>query len=287
MELYKNTRTPATGVTIVGYRRWTGQINKKICLHDGVMAVDLKLPRRLVRILAVYLPNAWNYDLDYFQSIFEDIERLSMEAMDKGYALVIAGDFNLSIEQGERGKIMIEFCEQFSMDIANRNPIQVDNHSWTYKSSIWGLLRLDYILHSKNLRSFEVSANYELDLGSDHRNVSTSLEFIRSQETWKKRQISFKGWKPKLNELREPHEYHDQLQEIMDESLPTNLHELREIAIRAAKVGGTSFQRPKDTKRPYQSKELKDMILQRREALDDYSRRNMSKKIYKLARKEL
>ena len=234
------------------------------------MAVDLKLPRRLVRILAVYFPNAWNYDLDYFQSIFEDIERLSMEAMDKGYALVIAGDFNLSIEQGERGEIMIEFCEQFSMDIANRNPIQVDNHSWTYKSSIWGLLRLDYILHSKNLRSFEVSANYELDLGSDHRNVSTSLEFIRSQETWKKRQISVKGWKSKLNELREPHEYHDQLQEIMDESLPTSLHELGEVAKRAVKVGGTSFQGPKGTKRPYQSKELKDMILQRREALDDY-----------------
>ena len=110
----KNAKSSATGVTILVYRRWTGQIKKKICLHDRVMAVDLKLPRRMVRILAVYLPNAWNYDLDYFQSIFKDIERLSMEAMDKGYALVIAGDFNLSIEQGERGKIMIEFCEQFS-----------------------------------------------------------------------------------------------------------------------------------------------------------------------------
>ena len=66
------------------------------------MAIDLKLPRRMVRILAVYLPNAWNYDLDYFQSIFEDIERLSMEAMDKRYALVIADDFNLYLERGDR-----------------------------------------------------------------------------------------------------------------------------------------------------------------------------------------
>ena len=52
----KNAKTSATGVAILVHRRWTGQIKKKICLHDRVMAVDLKLPRRLVRILAVFLP---------------------------------------------------------------------------------------------------------------------------------------------------------------------------------------------------------------------------------------
>ena len=67
----------------------------------------------------VNLSNAWNYDLNYFQAIFEDIERLSMEAMDKGYALIIAGDFDLSLERRERRKNMSEFCEQFSMDIAD------------------------------------------------------------------------------------------------------------------------------------------------------------------------
>ena len=175
---------------------------------------------------------------------------------------------------------MTEFCQQFSLEIANGNPVQVDIHTWTYKSSIWGLLRLDYILHSTNLRSFEVSANYELDLGSDHRNVSASLQFIRPQEPLQKRQISFKGWKPKINELREPQEYNKQLQQIINESLPSNLHELGQVAIRAAKVEGTSFQGPKGMKRPYQSKQFKDMIMQRRETHDDYSRLNISKKIY-------
>ena len=108
----QNARSSATGVAILLHRRWTDQVKKKICLHDRVMAIDLKLPHRMVRVLAVYLPNAWNYDLNYFQEIFMDIERLSMEGMDKGYALIIAGDFNLSLERGDRGAIMAEFCEQ-------------------------------------------------------------------------------------------------------------------------------------------------------------------------------
>ena len=97
------------------------------------MAIDFKLSHRMVRVLAVYLPNAWNYDLNYFQEIFNDIERLSMEAMDKGYTLIIGGDFNLSLERGNRGRIMAEFCEQFSMVIANG---QDTAEAWTFKSSI-------------------------------------------------------------------------------------------------------------------------------------------------------
>ena len=77
----KNARTLAARMTILVHRRCIGQINQKICLHDRVMAVDFKLPRRMVRILAVYVPNAWNYDLNYFQAIFYDINRLSMEVI--------------------------------------------------------------------------------------------------------------------------------------------------------------------------------------------------------------
>ena len=95
----QNARSSATGVAILFHRRWTDKVKKKICLHDRVMAIDLKLPHRMVRVLAVYLPNAWNNDLNYFQDFFMDIERLSMEGMDKGYALIIAGDFNLSLER--------------------------------------------------------------------------------------------------------------------------------------------------------------------------------------------
>ena len=50
--------------------------------------------------------NAWNYDLNYFQEFFMDIERLSMEGMDKGYALIIADDFSLYLERRDRRAIM-------------------------------------------------------------------------------------------------------------------------------------------------------------------------------------
>ena len=151
-----------------------------------------------------------------------DIERLAMEGMDKGYALIIAGDFNLSLERGDRGAIMAEFCEQFSMNIVND---QDSAEAWTFKSFIGGFYRLDYILHTKNLRSFDVSANYDLDLGSDHRNVSASLEFIRSQESWKKLNVSW-----------DSQEYHQYLQQTMDESMSSTLHELGQVAIRTTEV---------------------------------------------------
>ena len=138
-------------------------------------------------------PSAWNYNLTYFQSIFDDVERLLMKTIETEHGWVIADIFNLSLGRRDRGRIMIEFCMQFQMDIANEDTDQEDIHKWTFKSSISGLHRLEYILHTKNLRSFDAFANYQLDLGSDHRNVSTSLEFIRPQESQKKLHISFKG----------------------------------------------------------------------------------------------
>ena len=155
------------------------------------------------------------------------------------------------------------------MIIVNRDAAHEGIHSLTLKSSISGLHPLDYILHTMNLRSFDVSANYELDLGSDYRNISASLEFVRLQGSWKKRQISFKGWKWTLNDFQKTHEYHEHLYQMIDDSLPSSLHEFGQVVIRAAKVWGTSFQRPKGTKRPYQSKQLQYMIFQQREAQDD------------------
>ena len=82
----KNAKTQATDMTIL--------------VHRGMMAIDLNLSRRQVRILPVYVPNAWNYDLNYFQAIFDD--KLSMEAMDQIYTLVIADDFIVSCENRDQ-----------------------------------------------------------------------------------------------------------------------------------------------------------------------------------------
>ena len=104
-----------------------------------------------------------------------------MEATDKGYALVIA-------------EILICLWKEGIVERLYGHTPAEETHICTFESSINGLYRLDYILHSSVFCSYDVSANDELDLGSDHRNVSASFEILRS----------FKGWKPKLNNSREP-----------------------------------------------------------------------------------
>ena len=77
---------------------------------------------------------------------------------------------------------MKKFCTQFCLDIANGRTPAEEANTWTFESSIHGLYRLDYILHSLVFRSYDVSANDDLDLGSDHRNVSASLEISVPQQ---------------------------------------------------------------------------------------------------------
>ena len=42
-----------------------------------------------------------------------------MEVTDKDYGLIIAADFNLSLERQDRGEIMDEFCNHVSIEIKN------------------------------------------------------------------------------------------------------------------------------------------------------------------------
>ena len=135
----------------------SGQVIRNNCLHDRVMTIDVKMGHRIILIIALHLPNTWTYDLKYFQEIFEDIERLAMEATDRKYELIIERNFNLSLERRDRCKIMQEFGNQVSMEIANWNIPAEEAVSWTFESSIHGLHRLNYMLHSLVFRSCDVS----------------------------------------------------------------------------------------------------------------------------------
>ena len=57
--------------------------------------------------------------------------------------------------------------------------------------------------------------------------------------------------------------------------------------MQSADPGGERFQGPKGVKRPAQSRELKNLILQRKEASSIQTRKDMSKKIQKQVRKEV
>ena len=80
------------------HRRWMNYIIRKICLHDRVMVIDIKIPQKNTRFIVVYLPHI-GYDWNYFLDIFNDIKGLVMEAMDKRYTLVLIENFNLTLTQ--------------------------------------------------------------------------------------------------------------------------------------------------------------------------------------------
>ena len=73
----------------------------------------------------------------------------------------------------------------------------------------------------------------------------------------------------------------------MHDCPPTSLRDLGKIAVEAAEPSGSRLQGPKGIKRPGQSLELKDLVLQRKETRDTNGRRKLSKLIHKQSRKEL
>ena len=107
--------------------------------------------------MVVYLPHS-GYWLNYFQETLMDIESFAMDAWDKRYTLIIAGDFNLILDHGDRGRAMTEFCTQFYMDIANGQTPADDVDTWIWKFRSY-LQRIDYILYSKSIRSDDITSN--------------------------------------------------------------------------------------------------------------------------------
>ena len=142
-------------------------------------------------------------------------------------------------------------------------------------------------MHSKSLRSYDITANYDVDLGSEHRNVSTSLGIIRSTQPWTRRRTSFTGWKSTLDASRETHQYCETLDSLIMNSPPERLHDLGKIALKDAETGGSCLKGPNGVKRPTQSNLIRDLILQMHEYYDKNLRRSISNNIHKQSRKEL
>ena len=103
--------------------------------------------------------NPWNDDLHYVESIFGDIEGLVMDASNMQYTMVMIGDFGLHLNEGDRGYIMQDFCNEISMNIASRDTLCDDAVKSTLENSLGNFRRLHYTLHSSSFRSFEVSVN--------------------------------------------------------------------------------------------------------------------------------
>ena len=72
----------ASGVAILIHRQWISDVMQKICVNHGVMVMDLKSSKKIIRIMVIYIRHS-GYGWNYFQEILTDIERPAMDALDK------------------------------------------------------------------------------------------------------------------------------------------------------------------------------------------------------------
>ena len=95
-------RSHALGIEIFVNRQWTSSIKNIIDLNDRMMAMDLKISQKIFRLIPLYLLHIV-YDREYFHYMFIYMECLIIDAMDKGYVIMLRGDFNLSLDRGYQG----------------------------------------------------------------------------------------------------------------------------------------------------------------------------------------
>ena len=84
----------------------------------------------MIRIIAVYLPHA-GYESSYFQDSFDESERLVMEAYGKQFKVIIGGDFNLSLNDVIRDRVLQDLCSEFFLDIINGRESEDDSNTQT------------------------------------------------------------------------------------------------------------------------------------------------------------
>ena len=97
---------------------------------------------------------------------------------------------------------------------------------------------------------------------------------------------SLKGWLPHLDDQEHAVQYHQALDAELQYQSILGSGELAELWVCAARRGGQCDQGISGQKRPHQSEELKSLIRERRRASGDH-RRELNKKIRKMARREL
>ena len=172
----------ASGVAILIHREFVDKFLRKHSISNRVLAVDVRVGHKVCRIISCYLPHA-GYHQDVFMETLDQITALTMEAQNQNKAVVIGGDFNLTLGRGERGQALQDLCSQCSLTVANGHGAGDATDVWTFCSSLGALRRIDFIIHSTALSARYVSASREIDLGSDHRCVRASFQAASNPDT--------------------------------------------------------------------------------------------------------
>ena len=97
-------------------------------MSDRVLAIDVRIGKRILRSIAVCFPNA-GYVWSDFEVCMNEASGLIMEGTDQSKHCIIAGDFNLLLHRGGRGVFMDDFCNQHQVNVTNGEGLDNAGHS--------------------------------------------------------------------------------------------------------------------------------------------------------------
>ena len=128
------------------------------------------------------------------------------------------------------------------MQIANGTGLADTDMNWTFRSSLGAVRRIDYILYSAGFATGNALVTWELDLGSDHRNVKASFSFMPRHMKEKRPVRITRGWKHIFNRDGIAREFHDNINVQMTSCASGSLGNLQTILRDAASITTSSEQ---------------------------------------------
>ena len=144
--LGSNPHSLASGVGILVHSIYVPSIIRMVPGNDRVMGLDIRLSDRICMAVSVYLPHA-GYVWADFVFCLEIVFAMVREAQERGYSVIVAGDFNSNhLHHGPRGQALQELSSQFQLSIVNGHGPTEGEDNWTFKSSLGVVTRIDYIL---------------------------------------------------------------------------------------------------------------------------------------------
>jgi len=269
----------ASGVGALIHVRLLGSIRSTHFVSDRVLRVVLQLAQRKISFCAVYLPHA-GYIAEALDQVYEQVHQTLTQAVRDGYATVVGGDFNSQWGFGVRGQEMAEMAAAFNLKVVNGEGHGRDEHSWTFKSSLGQVRRIDFIFTSSYLHASTWNISEYLDLGSDHRAVFVELLVGRTpRRRTKGPRSSMRGWTPFEDDVA----FQMALDERLRNHAPSSLFEAEAILLdtAAAHGEGACSKRRWFNDQPWDSPHFQDLLQQRRHARDPNQRRELSKTIRK------
>ena len=102
--LISSLKEPASsGVAILVHQKHIKHVKSKTLISDRIMAIDMRIGRKELRIIVVYIPHT-GYEWDYIESTMREVSELVL---------------NTSLSIGDRGRFLDDLCREFELIITN------------------------------------------------------------------------------------------------------------------------------------------------------------------------